>query len=183
MNAIDQLIKSYKLETKAWVRARVNLYFFSIHPGAMKNFFSKIAIVCSVLSILGSIGLLVLIVATPDAPLSHEAQQFKAFEAAYIKAYDSFRTDKFNKEVKGEFVRWEGLTLHICHSGTIVTIVPIQGETVRNRHPRLTASLHTTKDNYVPTGLGKHGQRVRITGRISDVSVLGVIVVGKVEAL
>lgn len=145
----------------------------------MKTFFSYVALFAAVSVILGCI---VLVAAEPTKPISYEAQQFKAFEAAYITADNTYRIDDFNKKTKGEFVNWEGTVRSINHTGTSFDLVPIGYESRGNDHPRLEAFVILDK-GYVPSSL-RQGTRVKVLGHITSTSVLSVIVTAKsVKAL
>lgn len=145
----------------------------------MKTFFSYVALFSAVAVIVGCI---TLICAEPAPVLSYEAQQFKAFEAAYITAYDAYRLAKFEDTVKGEFVVFEGQVWSVSNTGLFFEMVPIRYEFLGNNHPRMEANVFMTKGVYVPTNL-RQAQRVRVTGKISSCGETGVFITGKVEAL
>lgn len=147
----------------------------------MKTFFSYVALFSAVAVIVGCI-MLICAEPTPTPVRSYEAQQFKAFEAAYIRAYDDFRLAKFEDTVKGEFVRFEGQVWSVSNTGLFFEMVPIGYEYRGNNHPRMQANVFTPKGMYVPTSL-RQAQRVRVTGKISSCGETGVFITGKVEAL
>lgn len=105
----------------------------------------------------------------PDEPLSRDAQQFKAFEAAYIHAYEIYRLDKFEKSVKDELVTWEGRVRDISNTGSFLDIVPLNySGTGGANAPWLECAAFLPEGVYVPTNL-KRCQKIRVTGNISSV--------------
>jgi hypothetical protein len=128
------------------------------------------------------IALVTMVANAPARPLSYNAQQFKAFEAAYITAYDSFRLAKFEDSVTGELVIFEGQVWGVSNTGLFFEMVPIGYEFRGNNHPRMQANVFLPKGVYVPTTL-RQSQRVKVTGHITTCGETGVFIRGKVEAL
>lgn len=116
-------------------------------------------------------------------PMSYEAEQFKAFESAYLEAYDDYRLTKFEDSVKGEVVIFEGVVWDVSRTGVFFEMIPVNGRrSGKNNYPLMEANVFIEK-GYVGRAIKPEG-RVRVTGKIGSVGESGVfITAGKVEAL
>ncbi len=174
MKPLDALVKQYKLETKRWAHARVNLYLFSVHHNTMKRFLATFTIVCAI-AVLAGLG--VLVATTPPREQSSQEKQFVAFANAYATAYNAHRLNKFEREVKGELVDWQGMITSVSPTGTEFDFIPNQGPNWSNGKPRLEAFV-CLKNMEVPSHWHQ-GTQVRVRGKVSTCGVLSVIIEAK----
>lgn len=100
------------------------------------------------------------------------AKAFKDFETAYVAAYSVRRLAAFEKLVEGDSIVWDGVVIDVSPTGTFVRVAS------QSSGQGVEAAVFLDS-GYVPATL-REGDKVRVTGRIESVSVLSVIVRGKI---
>ncbi len=128
-----------------------------------------------VLCLIALIGCVFLACNAPKRERSPQDQQFVAFANSYVTAYDAHRLAKFDREVKGEYVEWEGMVTDVSPTGENLNIIPFAGPTWGNGHTRMQAFI-CLKEGTELLPMIQQYSRVRVKGRIHSVSVLSTII-------